>query len=108
MGVILWCEASLTKPLWITEERTVRGYNYRQHRAVKGQGSVVWTTYVNHCTIVTKERLKVLVSLDQKVSSRIIFFWERLHGQSAAGRWVDPKPQVVIQSELGKPLSLPA
>jgi hypothetical protein len=69
---------------------------------------VVWITYVNHCTIVTKERLKVLVSLDQKVSSRIIFFWERLHGQSAAGRWVDPKPQVVIQSELGKPLSLPA
>jgi hypothetical protein len=27
---------------------------------------VVWTTYVNHCTIVTNERLKVLISLDQK------------------------------------------
>ncbi|MEA5045542.1 MAG: hypothetical protein VB075_13390 [Petrimonas sp.] len=74
----------------------MRGYNYRQHQAVKGQGSAVWTTYVNHCTIVTNERLKMLISLDQKVGSRITFCFSRLHGRSAAGRRVGPNPQVVI------------
>ena len=43
---------------------------------------------------MTKERLKVLISLDQKVSSRLILFDVGLHGHSAAGRRAGSNPGV--------------
>lgn len=61
----------------------MRGYNYCQHQVVKGQGSAVWTTYVNHCTIVTKKRLKVLTSLDQNGEQPDNLLWAQDYTDNA-------------------------
>jgi len=85
----------------------VRGDNYCQRQAVKGCGFSVWTINVNRYTVVTKKRLKMLRSLDQKVSSRLILFRQNYTDiVLSADRRVLIR-ELVVYVERGKSLSLP-
>jgi hypothetical protein len=54
-------------------------------RRLSGKAFSWRITYVNRDAILTKQRLKIPKSLDQKVSSRLTRYCAGLHGQSATG-----------------------